>query len=292
LNINADLTFASNAATNLKALKLNSQTGSFGTDFVRSIYAVGSDLYYNNSGGTPIQITAGSSLNASSIGGITGMSGTTAGVAFVSASNTFVFTRAPNTASAVAVGDVNIYDTAGGLHPITLKNPGSMGAAYTITYPSALPSVSGTLVLNPNGKLLFTNTLAGHYNVTGTLTLTGTMFIGNTLTLSGGAGALFSGSSGVGLTVYGGSGAHAINAIAGVNGGSAIVGTGNANSTAGVVGLASVSGRGVFGQGADASEGVRGDGGSSGGTGLVGNGGTNGRGVLGTGNRNRRRCSW
>lgn len=153
--MNADLTFNSLNAINLYSARFISQTGSLGTDVLRSVYVVGSDFYYNNGSGQAVQITAGSALNASSVGGITGLSGTTAGVAFISSSTTFTFTKAPNTASIIAVGDVNIYDTSGGTNAISFKNPGSLGAGYSLILPATVPSNSSSIVISKTGQLSY-----------------------------------------------------------------------------------------------------------------------------------------
>ncbi len=193
------LSFGSNAATDVKALKLDSLTASLGTDQACAVTAVDGDLYWNNGSGTPVQITAGGAINASSIGGITGMSGTTAGVAFNSASSGFVFTKAPNTASLIAVGDVLIYDTVGGTNPITLKNPGGVGSGYSLTFPATLPTASASFLVAPSGQVVYTSLLsASNVSLTGTtsinimspkillsgaMTLTGTLNIANSVAI-------------------------------------------------------------------------------------------------------------
>jgi len=63
LNINADLSFQSNNATNLRSVRLNnngSQLISAGD--INSLYDVSGNLWFNNAAGQPVQITAGSSI--------------------------------------------------------------------------------------------------------------------------------------------------------------------------------------------------------------------------------------
>ncbi len=67
LNINADLSFQSNDATNLRSLALNNNVSTLPSGDVRALYASGGNLYYNNNSGTAIQITTGSSLNTGAL---------------------------------------------------------------------------------------------------------------------------------------------------------------------------------------------------------------------------------
>jgi len=63
LNINSDLTFGGNNATNMNSIEfLTTLTGTLTS--ISSIYSFGGDLWYNNGGGTPVQITSGSSVIA------------------------------------------------------------------------------------------------------------------------------------------------------------------------------------------------------------------------------------
>ncbi len=129
------------------------------------------------------------------------MSGSTAAVTYVSASNTFVFTTAPATASSVAVGDVLIYDTVGGTNPITLRNPGGIASPYTLTFPAAVPVASGSMIVDPSGRVTFSNILSAsnvsltgttavnvktpNFNVDGNYTGTGSFSLENSVAIDG-----------------------------------------------------------------------------------------------------------
>jgi hypothetical protein len=67
LNINADLSFQSNDATNLRSVALNNNVSTLPSGDVRALYASGGNLYYNNNSGTAIQLTTGSSLNTGAL---------------------------------------------------------------------------------------------------------------------------------------------------------------------------------------------------------------------------------
>ena len=62
ITINADLPFGGFQATALKTSTYNSQAATLAATFLGCVYRVGSDLYYNNGAGTPIQITSGAAL--------------------------------------------------------------------------------------------------------------------------------------------------------------------------------------------------------------------------------------
>lgn len=69
LNINADLSIGSNNLNNINSSRYINNAGTL-TDpaDIRSVYVVGGDLYYNNGAGTPVQITSGTSVQASTTG--------------------------------------------------------------------------------------------------------------------------------------------------------------------------------------------------------------------------------
>lgn len=67
LNINADLSFQSNDATNLRSVALNNNVSTLPSGDIRCVYASGGNLYYNNNSGIPIQLTTGSSINTGAL---------------------------------------------------------------------------------------------------------------------------------------------------------------------------------------------------------------------------------
>lgn len=66
LNINADLSIGSNTLTDVKSVNLTSETESLSPSNVQAVYSYAGDLWYNNSTGTAVQITQGSSVTTSS----------------------------------------------------------------------------------------------------------------------------------------------------------------------------------------------------------------------------------
>lgn len=66
LDIDADLSLNENKLTDVDAVNLVSQVAELAASNVQSVYAVNGDLYYNNSSGTPVQITQGDSVTSPS----------------------------------------------------------------------------------------------------------------------------------------------------------------------------------------------------------------------------------
>jgi microcystin-dependent protein len=66
LNINADLNFNSHAATAVTKAAFTSQASAFSAATTLAVYVVNGDLWYNNNSGTPVQLTAGSSITSAS----------------------------------------------------------------------------------------------------------------------------------------------------------------------------------------------------------------------------------
>lgn len=72
LSINSDLSFGSNDAYALRSVRFTPQASALvASDDLGCLYAVGTNLYYNNAAGAAVQITSGSGLNVSGAGAIT-----------------------------------------------------------------------------------------------------------------------------------------------------------------------------------------------------------------------------
>lgn len=156
LDINTDLTFKNNNATNLKSTRfINNSAVLSGLQDIRSLYVSGGDLYYNNSSGTNIRITSGGALDASSIGGIGGDYATSSGsVFYTNASDLFTFDQATNTRANLDVGDVTVREPVASAEGITIESPTSLAASYNLTLFAAPPG-SGTKIvtLDSSGDL-------------------------------------------------------------------------------------------------------------------------------------------
>jgi hypothetical protein len=149
ININADLSFASNNATLLRSARFANQSATLAaaTD-LGCLYVVGGELYYRDrTGGAGFAITNNGSVNAGA-GSITGLPTGNAGAAY--SGGTFIFTSDTNTPADINGASLFIREAAVSTNYIKLASPGSLSASYTLTLPAALPS-SPT---NATGKIV------------------------------------------------------------------------------------------------------------------------------------------
>jgi hypothetical protein len=155
LNINADLSFAENDATRLRTVRFTDQSAALVESAdIGCVYNVGGNLYWNNASGTAIQITAGSSLNAASIGGIGGDYITSGASAYyTSAQSTFYFTSSANTPANLSCANLIIAEALTSPNTITIKSPTSLAASYNITVPAALPAATRVVAMSSAGVL-------------------------------------------------------------------------------------------------------------------------------------------
>ena len=153
LDIDSDLSLATHALTD--ATKVVLLNGASATS--NSVYAVGGNLWWTNGGGTPVQITSGSSVNvggAGSIGGITG----SAAVNYVSPTLSFDFADENGNAASI-VGDVFVGSSVTlGTASITASGAGT----YAMNLPTALPSTNTSfLTCTTGGQVGYTSQVNG-----------------------------------------------------------------------------------------------------------------------------------
>lgn len=163
ININADLTFNGFNLTQARTLRLQQQAAApaLAADAGAIYVTTGGDLWYNNGAGQHVQITSGSALSAASLGGISGLGGTSAGVAFSNATKTFTFTQAANQGALLDAGPLTIHDTAASAFGITLQSPVGIAGAYALTLPTALPAANALLSIGTSGALSAFGTVSG-----------------------------------------------------------------------------------------------------------------------------------
>lgn len=174
IGINADLTFAGFNATNLKSTRFTSQGSALiGASDLSCLYVVSGNLYYNNSSGVAIQVTAGTGVNFVGSAGINGnYASSGASVFYTLGSQLYSFTNSGGTFSnlkALTYAAVN----AGGF-AATLSVPAALAANYSIVLPSAAPAANQVLIQNSgNTGLAWSTRLAPtiqKFTATGTTT--------------------------------------------------------------------------------------------------------------------------
>ena len=140
LNVNADLEFNQNSASELKNVIFDSSVTAATTSY--SLYQASGNLYWRNGSGTAVQVTLGSAVN-SGAGSISGMGGTDAGASYTDSSKTFnFFTDSGNSDyGKVAHADLVLFkftdDNSSDTDYVTIAaNAGVSGSSGTIYVPS------------------------------------------------------------------------------------------------------------------------------------------------------------
>lgn len=130
LTINSDLSFEQFQATNLKAVQLYAQASTLAASFIGVVYRYNNDLYYNNSAGTPIQITSGSAVVSPGSGVLTvGSTVTTTPFAVTTA---YAQTVIPVDTSALAITLTLPAASSTGL-TVVIKDKTGTASAFPIT---------------------------------------------------------------------------------------------------------------------------------------------------------------
>lgn len=153
LNINSDLTFMDNNATNLRSVRLYNQGGVLsGVSDLSCVYNNGGNLYFNDGSGNQIAITAS--------GGIAGSPGSIANLVapasatYTAGSKLFTWSSGSVKAAAMDNGAVTIRETnVTSARGITIASPTSLSSNYQLTLPTALPGSTQYLSCSSSGAL-------------------------------------------------------------------------------------------------------------------------------------------
>lgn len=148
LDINADLSFAGNRATNLGGSLYTNLTAT--PTFTNGVYCRSGNLYFRDGAGNEIPITSGGNV-VGSAGTITGMSNTTAAATYDSGSAVFIFTQDTNQAASLDVGPITVRRTTASSDGVTIT-PASGTTNWTLTLP-AVP-VSGARLFGVNNGVM------------------------------------------------------------------------------------------------------------------------------------------
>lgn len=194
LSITADLSFLGNNATNLKSTRFSSQSSlpalapNLGCVFVSGV-----DLYYNDLSGNQIRITQSGAVTGAT-GTITGLPSGTAGAAYSSISQSFIFSSATSVPAKLDSGDLIVRNLATPTNAVTISTPSSLAASYSLLLPTALPgstkfvslTSAGQLGVGPDvtGGISGTNLVSG-ITLPGSPTVQTNLTVNGTLTVSG-----------------------------------------------------------------------------------------------------------
>jgi hypothetical protein len=170
LSINSDLTFQSNNATNLRTVRLASQTTTLSLSTDKGcLYEVVNDLYYNDGAGTAIRLTQSGAV-AGTPGSISNLV-SPASAAYVSATQTFVFQQAANTPANVDGASFIFRNTTASSKGVTVSAPGSLAADYALSFPTSLPASTLPVSLSAAGAFSAAQITAAQI-ASGTITAT------------------------------------------------------------------------------------------------------------------------
>lgn len=178
LNINSDLSFQNNNATQLRSTRFTSQASPLaGASDLGALYVAGADLYYNDESGNQVRITQSGSVTGST-GTITGLPSGTASASFNA--GTFTFQSATNTPANMAVGPLIVGTNTVSPKTVTIAPPGGLGANYNLTLPNGLPGVTSLLSLDTSGNMASTTSpTVSALTLTGALTSSGGSLVGS-----------------------------------------------------------------------------------------------------------------
>lgn len=151
LNINSDLTFQGNSATNLKSAVFAVQTSVTTLD---AVYVKGVDLYYRDGSNNEIRMTAGGSVNATT----SGISSGSATASFVS--SVLVVNSASNTPANIQGRSILLGNNVSGSNYVTLSAPAALASSYTLTLPLT-PASTKIMVLDSSGNMSAPYTVDG-----------------------------------------------------------------------------------------------------------------------------------
>ena len=146
ININADLEFNANDATELRTVAFDSSASATSSADRRCFYEDGGDIYWRNASGTAVQITSGTAVG-SGVGSIDGMGGTQAQVQYndTSGQKSFSFihdkTASPKSVAKMAFSDTSLYNFSNSNYFVQLLYTGT-GTTGILT----VPDETGTLI--------------------------------------------------------------------------------------------------------------------------------------------------
>lgn len=149
LNISSDLSFQSNNAISLRSTRYVPQASplSLGTD-LGCVYVAGADLYYNDTAGNRIRLTAGGLVFATS----SGISSGTASASF--SSGVLVVDENTNAPANIQAASYLMGQTGvAGSNYLTLNPPASLSSgSYVLTLP-AIGATAGIVLMDGSGNM-------------------------------------------------------------------------------------------------------------------------------------------
>lgn len=159
LDLNADVSLKSGAVySGLKDVHrvslYNNAAALSAVTYPQAVYAVGSDLYFNDAAGNQVRIVTAGEVDVSSVGGITGAGYGSSGVELTWNGTEYVFKSGTgaDALSAVKMNDVMLHDGSGNYVRL---GAATMGADYNLTLPAAVPTSIAQVLVSAAGQVSF-----------------------------------------------------------------------------------------------------------------------------------------
>lgn len=169
LEVDAAIPMAGYDLEDAGALFFRNKSSAFST--ASCVYERSGELYFNDSSGNQVKLTAGGSINAAGVAGIGGDYGGSdpAAATYNAANSKFVLVSDPNVPASLEVGTLRI-GRSGETSPnvVTLQSASSLAAGYTITLPAAVSAANGSLVTMSTAGALATTMAPSVTSVTAT----------------------------------------------------------------------------------------------------------------------------
>lgn len=165
MNINADLSVAGFSITSLGKLSFSEIAAPIAGSKNLFVSSVDHELYWRSNAGANVKLTSGASINTSLVGGIVGdYASVGAEVAFDDANKRYTFkdqTSPSKKWARLASGPVRIfeYNTTESVY-VEHAVDAALAAAYTVTWPAALPGAQTIVQISSAGAVSFSNTFA------------------------------------------------------------------------------------------------------------------------------------
>lgn len=151
LNISSDLSIGGNNLTNIRAVRMGTQSGVLnGASDLGELYNNQGNLFYADGNGNQVQITLNGSV-AGATGSISGLN-SPASASYNSGSQTFIWQSGSNTAANMDAGSLLMRNITANSKALTLSPPAAMGSNYSVTLPT-LPASQKIMTLDASGNM-------------------------------------------------------------------------------------------------------------------------------------------